>query len=436
MMSWVVGDVLTPGWESKKGLPRMSKDDTPGLVKIPSLPLAWRDAQVLLQHLKGFGEMVPSEWVGGVPDIGEWWSGNLSSPIVRLKNEQDEFDQQPIWNIYGKIEGIEQKGKSVILGNHRDAWAFGATDPHTGTAIMIEVARIFGDLLTKGWRPLRTIEFMSWDGEEYNLIGSTEFVENNLENLRRNAFAYVNLDTAVYGNSFHAAGSPVFRRSLERSLKRIWDPMMNTSLYDLWVQKQRQLEGLGAGSDYVAFQDIAGTSSLDLEFRSDDGGGGLGFPYHSSYDNFDLVDRLVDPGWIYHNLLAQVVGLVMLELADRPFLPFDMEHYGERLDRWVDGLQRWSESKGANQAGNTPFTLQPLREAVAEIRTAARDFGQVEIQWDSIVLASGMESSSWENRRMESNERMSQFETNLLDLEFGGGVCLSYLQRILLLTRW
>ena len=27
----------------------------------------------------------------------------------------------------------------VILGNHRDAWTFGASDPNSGTAAMIEV---------------------------------------------------------------------------------------------------------------------------------------------------------------------------------------------------------------------------------------------------------------------------------------------------------
>lgn len=210
LMSWVVGDVLTPGWESKKGLPRMSPEASPGLVKIPSLPLAWRDAQVLLQHLRGAGSHVPDGWQGGVPDVEEWWTGNTTgSPTIRLKNEQDEEREQPIWNVYGRIVGVEQGAKKVLIGNHRDAWTFGASDPHSGTAIMLEVARIFGELLEHGWRPLRTIEFMSWDAEEYNLIGSTEYVEKNLDSLRADALAYINLDTAVSGGQLHVAGSPI-----------------------------------------------------------------------------------------------------------------------------------------------------------------------------------------------------------------------------------
>ena len=133
-------------------------DNLSGLNNIPSIPLAWRDAQPLLQAIKGYGTPCPPEWQGGVPEIKEWWSGNLSSPIVHLMNEQDEVEQQPIWNVMGRIRGVEQGEKSVIVGNHRDSWAFGAADPGSGTAVMLEVVRIFGDLVRRGWRPLRTIE--------------------------------------------------------------------------------------------------------------------------------------------------------------------------------------------------------------------------------------------------------------------------------------
>jgi hypothetical protein len=128
-----------------------------GLNNIPSIPLSWRDAQPLLQAIKGYGTPCPPEWQGGVPDV-EWWSGNLSSPIVHLKNEQDEVEQQPIWNVMGRISGVEQREKSIIIGNQRDSWDFGAVDPGSGTAVLLEVVRIFGDLVSRGWRPLRTIE--------------------------------------------------------------------------------------------------------------------------------------------------------------------------------------------------------------------------------------------------------------------------------------
>jgi N-acetylated-alpha-linked acidic dipeptidase len=104
-------------------------DSSLALPNIPSIPLAWRDVQPLLQAIKGLGMLCPPEWKGGVPNVVEWWSGNLSSPIVHLKNDQDESEQQRIWNVMGAIRGIEQPEKSIIVGNRRDAWSFGASDP-------------------------------------------------------------------------------------------------------------------------------------------------------------------------------------------------------------------------------------------------------------------------------------------------------------------
>lgn len=421
LMSWVVGDVLTPGWESKKEVPRVKVNEAKGLVQIPSLPLAWRDAQILLQHLQGFGKKVPDAWKGGVPEVGEWWTGNSSSPIVRLKNEQDENEKQPIWNVYGKIVGMEQSAKSIILGNHRDAWSFGATDPHTGTAIMIEMARIFGDLVGRGWRPLRSIEFMSWDAEEYNLIGSTEFVEKNVDSLREDAFAYINLDTVVSGPEFRASGSPPLQKSLFRAMNRVTDPNFNTTLKDLWDRRGAKLEGLGAGSDYVAFQDIAGTSSIDLEF------GGEPFPYHSSYDNFELMEQVLDPDFTYHGLMAQVVGLLLLDLADRPILPFDMVNYGRNLQSWIGDLESWAKKEEEKKSKKDVLKFDDLKDAAATVSAKAEQFSKWEAEWDRMVHRSGgWETQELGGKRIAYNNKMGYFESMLLDLEFGGGVSVLF----------
>ncbi|KAI0485148.1 peptidase-like protein [Xylariaceae sp. FL0804] len=445
LMSWVVGDVLTPGWESKEGQPRMTINQTSGLVKIPSIPLAWRDAQVLLQHLQGFGEPCPQEWHGGVPDV-QWWSGNSSSPVVRLKNEQDENEKQKIWNVYGKITGVEQGEKSILIGNHRDAWAFGAVDPNSGTAVMMEVARIFSDLVARGWRPLRTIEFMSWDAEEYNMVGSTEYVENNLKNLQENAYAYLNLDAAVSGTEFRAAGSPMFRKLVYKIMDRVVDPVLNTTLLTLWEERNGELEDLGSGSDYVAFQDIAGTSSLDIRFE-----GGL-HPYHSSYDNFEWMRSVGDPGFVYHGLLGQVLALLILELAERRIMPFDMGNYALSLGRYLGNLREWVEGKGLLLKGeregksegegqgnkgkgnksnkgkgdngtNGKIDLGPIQAAIEEVERAITQFEKWEPFWEqSVVAANGWEPADLATRRCEYNNRMGMFETGLLDLEFGGGI--------------
>ncbi|KAG4418589.1 hypothetical protein IFR04_008300 [Cadophora malorum] len=417
LMSWVVGDVLTPGWASVKGAERVSKENNPGLVNIPSLPLSWGDAQHLLKAIEGIGEECQDEdWKGGIPNV-VYWSGNSSSPKVHLVNDQDEVEQQPIWNVMGKITGVEQKEKSVIVGNHRDAWVYGATDPGSGTAVMMEVIRIFGDLVERGWRPLRTIEFASWDGEEYNLIGSTEYVENNMNKLRQDAYVYINVDVAVGGSDFVAAGSPVFKKSLLRVLDRTSDMAKNATLRELWDKRGGELDGLGAGSDYVAFQDMAGVSSLNIEFTGDK------FPYHSAYDNFEWMETVGDPGFQYHKILAQIWALLILEYSDRLVLPFDMTAYSSSLTKWCMDLDNWVKDKGVNIEGNTPWNIEPLKEAVLQLAKDARLFEKWEEEWDAIVLGGGgFESAILAAHRKSHNNRMANFETHLLDLEEGGGI--------------
>lgn len=154
---------MSPGFASLPEEPRRnSTDNNPGLNNIPSIPLAWRDAQKLLQTLKGHGMKLDDRWgIGGVPDV-DWYTGDQTSPIVHVRNDQDEVERRPIYNVLGKITGVEQPEKSIIIGNHHDAWCFGAGDPSGGSAVLLEMVRIFSELRTKGWRPLRTIEFNSW----------------------------------------------------------------------------------------------------------------------------------------------------------------------------------------------------------------------------------------------------------------------------------
>ncbi|KAG5977826.1 hypothetical protein E4U55_006523 [Claviceps digitariae] len=420
LRGWVMGDVLTPGWESRKGTQRVRIEDATGLVKIPSLPLAWRDAKVLLQHLKGHGQKVPDKWRGGVPEVDEWWTGDSKSPVVRLQNEQDEVERQPVWNVYGRIEGMEQSGKSIILGNHRDTMAFGATQPHSGTAVMIELARIFGILKSRGWRPLRTIEFMSWDAAAYNTIGSTEYVEEALDaptSIRENAYAYINLDAAISGTEFHANGSPVLERALNRALERVLDPIRNVSLKQEWESRKSTLEGLGGGGDFVPFQHVAGTSSMDLRFT----GGSV--PLGSSYENFKLVEQVIDPNFVYHAVMGQVVGLLLLDLADRPIMPFDVVTYSRRLVSWVHDLETWAHEQKGSKEGASKIPFQELRDAVDLVNTSADEFERWELEWDHSVLTSnGYEANSLGLQRIRYNDKMAAFESALLDLEYGGGI--------------
>jgi len=410
----IVGDVLTPGLPSTKDQKRMPKDKNPALPTIPSIPISWKDAQRLLQSLNGIGQEVP-DWIGGVPDVGEkWWSGHPDkSPKVNLMNLQEEVDQQRITNVFGSFIGTEDKAKKIIVGSHRDAWCFGAADPGSGTAVMLEVARVLGELRMQGWHPLRTIEFASWDAEEYNMIGSTEHVEANMEEIRANAIAYLNVDTGVLGDKLWANGSPIFKHAWTRVLDRLTDPHQNKTLLELWDQGNSKIGGLGAGSDYVAFQDLAGCSSLDFGFSGPD----YGDMAHSCYETFEWVSKYIDPGFVYHSLLAQIWVLIILELAQEPIMPLKVDDYAAALQDEGRKLIDWTETKGAD------FNIdmfQPLVDAITKVANKAKEFADWETAWYNQVYGTGgFETQGLTVQRMAHNAKMASFETDLLDLPHG-----------------
>lgn len=55
-------------------------------------------------------------------------------------------------------------------------------------------------LKKEGWRPRRTILFASWDAEEFGLLGSTEWAEENSRLLQERSVAYINADSSIEGN--------------------------------------------------------------------------------------------------------------------------------------------------------------------------------------------------------------------------------------------
>ena len=249
------------------------------------------------------------------------------------------------------------------------------------------------------------------DGEEYNLIGSTEHVEARMDEIRRNGFAYLNVDVAVTGSDFQASASPILQPALLRTLQHVADPFSNETLRHIWAEKGSALGGLGAGSDYVAFQDMAGTSSLDMSFT------GNPYPYHSCYDNFDWMNKFGDPGFQYHKTMAQVWALLILELADRELLTFDLEIYAHAVKGYVDKLDAYAKDNGATRE---TLDLAVLYHASEEFLSNAVEFHEWDKAWEDAIGRGGAESNVMAIKRISHNTRKANFESNLLDI--GGGV--------------
>lgn len=280
---------------------------------------------------------------------------------------------------------------------------------------MMEVITALDLLVQQGWRPLRSIYFASWDAEEYNIIGSTEYVEDHIEDIRDNAIAYLNVDVGVVGDKFRALGSPLFQHALSRVLGRVADPLKNRTVGDIWTEEGGQLGGLGAGSDYVAFQDLAGCSSIDIMFDGPENG----YPYHSCYETFDWMDQFGDPGFIYHATLAEIWVLLILEIAQEPIYPFDLKDYGLAVKGYINDLEKYAIGKDATEGKKLDLTS--LRKAADTLGQNAKEFeGWEDWWWGQFRGRAGYETNTMGMQRLSHNARMSNFETHLLDLPADG----------------
>ena len=342
------GDPTTPGIASTLDLPDSKRElDRTKMNQpaIPTNPLSYQDASPILEALDG--PETPREWQGDLPFT--YHLGGTGAVKVHMLLQQD-YQLRTIWDVIGKIPGTDGGDASVLAGNHRDAWVYGAVDPNSGTAAMLETVHGLGDLLKQGWKPKRTIIFASWDAEEEGLIGSTEWVEDN-EAMLRHAVVYLNTDVGVSGPSFDSSAVPSLKQFVREVTKEVSSPK-GGSVYEQW--KKDQAEGasrrnnarpseadtdvrigtLGSGSDYTPFFQHVGVPSTDI---GSDGPYGV---YHSAFDNYNWFIKFADPTFVYEQQQARVFGLEVLHMADADVLPYDYKLYGHEVVGYVDAAQK------------------------------------------------------------------------------------------------
>nr|XP_040141013.1 glutamate carboxypeptidase 2 [Ictidomys tridecemlineatus] len=194
------GDPLTPGYPANEYAYRHDITEAVGLPNIPVHPIGYYDAQRLLEHMGGSAPP-DSSWKGGlkVPyNVGPGFTGNFSTQKVKMHIHSNS-EVTRIYNVIGTLRGAMEPDRYVILGGHRDSWVFGGIDPQSGAAVVHEIVRSFGKLKKEAWRPRRTILFASWDAEEFGLLGSTEWAEENSRLLQERGVAYINADSSTEG---------------------------------------------------------------------------------------------------------------------------------------------------------------------------------------------------------------------------------------------
>ena len=407
----VPGDPTTPGWASVPGAKHIAPEEARSLPKIPALPLSWRDAKPLLENMNG--PEAPKDWQGTLP-ITYRLTGAVK---VHVKIDMDT-SMQPYTVVEARIRGSELPDEWVLLGNHRDAWAFGGVDPSSGTASMMELTRSLGELKQRGIRPRRTIVVCSWDGEEYALTGSTEWGEQFAEDLKKKLVAYLNVDESVAGAvttagpeglSFSPSAVASLAPMLVEASKDVRAPSGKT-LYEAWRSTTMRdskagtppLDSalvetrIGSGSDHTVFLNHLGRPVINLGFSGDYG------VYHSIYDDHYWMEHIGDPSFEYHIALTRIWGVVALRLANADLLPFDFQFNAAALEIFLRELEQ------KNKVDPKRLVLKRLHDRIAEFEIAGAALRE--------DTAGGLLSDAIPQLQFQRlNEQLLQVESNWLD---------------------
>jgi N-acetylated-alpha-linked acidic dipeptidase len=342
------GDPLSPGWASEPGSKRLSLDEAKTLTTIPVLPISYADATPFLENLAG--PVAPEGWRGA---LGFTYHIGPGPATAHFKLSFDN-STRPLRDVIAVIPGKTDPDEWIIYGNHHDAWVNGASDPISGASSLLETARSLATLRKRGWQPRRTIVLALWDGEEFGLVGSTEWAEKHQEELDRKAVVYINSDSNGKG-ALGVSGSHSLETFMTEVLRDLTDPESGKSLLETARTNRDRgevpageqpppgfhLSPLGSGSDYTAFIDHLGIASLNLGFGGEDQRG----VYHSIYDDPAWFERFGDPGFVYGAALSRVATLTILRLADAPLLPFEFGAFTNTVRRYVDEIKKQAGTK-------------------------------------------------------------------------------------------
>ncbi len=373
------GDPATPGYASVAGAPRLAESQMT-IPHIPVVPISYGNASELLEELGG--RDVPQDWQGGLPFRYHVGPGPVTAR-VKVVDDRVTHGTKPIFDTFGVVRGSEFPDEIVMVGGHRDGWGPGTADNVSGTVSVLEAARAVADAIKAGHRPKRTIVFATWDAEEWGLMGSSEYVEDDSLRLMRGGVAYLNQDVAAQGVRFGGGGSPSLRATLRDIARAVPDPNGKGSVYAEWRRAtavadttEPTMGDPGGGSDFAGFYNHLGIPIADWGF------GGAGGVYHSQYDDFTWMSKFGDSTYAYHAAAARIGAAMLLRLANADILPYDYVEFARTMRRYLPamdralGMKKWS--------GNTTA----LRDAIGRMEAEATAFASER----DVALATGTPS--------------------------------------------
>ncbi|KAM9001725.1 transferrin receptor protein 2 isoform X1 [Sarcophilus harrisii] len=334
------GDPYTPGFPSFNQT-QFPPVESSGLPSIPVQPISANITAQLLGKLSG--PRAPQEWKGTLSDT-PYRLG--PGPTLRLAVNNHQTST-PIISIFGCIDGHSEPDHYIVIGAQRDAWGPGAAKSAVGTAILLELVRIFSTMVRNGFQPRRSLLFVSWDGGDFGNVGVTEWLEGYLTMLHLKAAVYVSLDNAVLGDDqFHVKTSPLLTSLIESILKQVDSPNYSgQTLYDQVVVpgqnwKAEVIQPLPMDSSAYSFTAFGGVPAIEFSFIEE----GPAYPFlntkEDTYKNLHgaLQGRLP----AVTRTMAMVVGQLLIRLSHDHLLPLDFGCYGDVILKHIGRLNEFS----------------------------------------------------------------------------------------------
>ena len=372
-MTLYAGDPLTPGVGSTDGAQRLKREEAPTILKIPVLPISYGDAEKFLTALKG--RVAPADWRGG---LGITYHVGGTDGVEAHLTVKSDWTLKAAYDVVAMMRGAEFPDQWVLRGNHRDGWVFGASDPLSGHIAMMAEAKAIGALVKSGWKPKRTLVYLSWDAEEPALLGSTEWVETHADELKTKGLAYINTDGNGRG-FLGVGGSHSLQHMVRKVAADVTDPQTGVSV-DARQRAGAMIEGetggarakavakaagdaskdvpidpLGSGSDYSSFLQHLGLAAFHVGYGGEGQSGGV---YHSAYDTWEHHSKFVDPGFAYAGALAKTTGRLVLRMSETDV---PLQRYGdfaETVSGYLDEVKKLADGKREAQVSQAAMLEQ------------------------------------------------------------------------------
>ncbi len=193
----------------------------------------------------------------------------------------------PEHNVIAEIRGSKYPEEYVIISGHLDSWdgsgSQGATDNGTGSAVTLEAARI---LATTHAKPLRTIRFVLWAGEEQGLLGSKGYIEAHKDEMPSISAVFVDDGGTGYQAGLSAAQNQVeILAAATAPMNNVFYSKFDKKFLNVDVKNTGEVMKSHGGSDHASFN-AAGVPGF---FWDEGGRADYQFGWHTQNDKINLA---------------------------------------------------------------------------------------------------------------------------------------------------